>query len=178
VKDGNASSQVTLTVDNMPPHHHLASPTTDAGGAHIHTASTAPAGAHGHSTQTDGQHVHDVRDLGHTHPTTAPNTAYLTKVPQGTGVEGFALGNQDITMPPSTGANLNILGQGVTNISLMPTSSQHDHVLTPAATHTHPVTIDSGGAPHSHPITENTVGGGVPIDIRPPFMGMYLYIKT
>ena len=178
VKAGNATFQVTLSIANLPSHHHLTSPTTDAGGSHVHTATLTPAGAHTPTTQTDGQHVHDIRDLGHTHPPTTPNTAFLTKVPQGTGVEGFALGNQDITLPANTGANLNILGQGVTNISTMPTSSQHDHVMVAVPDHVHTATVASGGGLHSHPITENNVGSGTPFDIRPPFLGAFLYIKT
>jgi hypothetical protein len=177
VRFGNVAPQVQLTVANLPPHKHLVSPTTDAGGAHGHTVSQTPAGAHSHTTvQPSGAHNHSIYDPGHSHPPPPDADAYVTRTIGG-GPKRLLDGPWDVGFDPGTGVNVDVYQHGTTGIQTTTAGSNHDHPTDVQGNHTHGFAIDSGGAAHSHPISENTIGSGIPIDIRPPAMGMYLFVK-
>jgi hypothetical protein len=174
VKGGNITPFLTLGTNNMPSHHHLVSPTTGAGGSHGHTASMTPAGSHGHNTQAlQGAHTHDLYDPTHVHPPYPDSSGGPPAIPMRVfaAPSGFQLGNQPIILAPSTGA-------AATGIAVTTTGSNHIHSTDLQGQHTHTITVDQGGSSHTHPITESDVGGGQPIDVRPPFMGFFVYIKT
>lgn len=174
VKGGNVSPFVNVGINNMPPHHHLESPVTGNGGPHSHPASMTPGGSHGHNTQSlQGAHVHDINDPTHVHPPYPDGSGGPPAIPMRVfaAPAGFALGNQPIVLAPSTGA-------AATGIVVGTGGSNHIHSTDLQGSHVHTITIDSGGGVHTHPITESTVGGGQAIDIRPPFMGFFVYIKT
>ena len=177
-KFGNASAQVTLQVVNLPPHKHLVTPTALADGAHAHTVTQTPAGNHSHVTlQPSGAHTHDVYDPGHHHPTSLPqDTGFLSGRPG--APSGYAFGPNPVVLELNTGENLDQFGRGTTAIQITTAGSNHDHHTDPQGQHTHGFAIDPGGTTHTHPISENLVGSGTPIDIRPPTMGCYLYVKT
>lgn len=173
VKAGNPTALVPITTANMPPHHHLVSPTTDAGGSHAHGATATADGYHAHTTQgLQGAHVHDVYDPGHVHPP-PPGGGGPPAIPIRvfSAPAGFALGDQPIVLAPSTGA-------AATGIAITTGSSNHVHSTDLQGQHGHTISVATGGSAHSHPINESTIGGGQPLDVRPPFMGMYLYVKT
>jgi hypothetical protein len=183
-KSGAASPMVSLRVENLPPHKHLVSPTTNAGGSHDHPVTITPAGAHGHVTlQPAGAHIHEMYDPGHTHG--APlgsSTGFIctdwTGMNRVDGPFNDASHTYAVEEFKETGKNVDVFGHGTTGIQTTTASSNHDHPISSAPDHTHNITVGPGGGTHSHPITENTVGGGQPFDIRPPFMGMFLYVKT
>ena len=186
VRAGPASSMVSLSVANMPAHKHLVSPTTAAGGNHTHpSAYVQAAGGHGHTTlQPSGAHIHEMYDPGHTHG--APlgsSTGFIctdwTGMNRVDGPFNDASHTYAVEEFKETAKNVDVYGHGTTGIQTTTASSNHDHPISSVGDHTHQVVVgDASGSTHTHPITENTVGGGQPFDIRPPFMGMFLMIKT
>jgi hypothetical protein len=187
VKGGNPTTQVSIATANLPAHHHLASPTASAGGTHVHTASEDVQGAHAHTTgAVQGAHVHDITDPGHSHPSptvggTGPANAYVARTIGGSGPGGRGLnapGVGDVDFYPNTGVNVDTFGHGTGGLVITTASSNHVHSTDTQGAHTHNITIASGGGTHTHPITENDVGNNTALDVTPPFMGMYLFIKT
>lgn len=174
IKGGNPSPQVSIGVPNLPPHKHLTTPTTGGGGSHSHTASMTTDGAHAHTTLgLQGAHVHGLNDPGHVHPPYPDSSGGPPAIPIRVfaAPSGFALGNQPIILAPSTGA-------AVTGLTVTTAGSNHAHSTDTQGSHVHGITVNPFNSNHVHGITEVSVGGGVPIDIRPPFMGLFLYIKT
>jgi hypothetical protein len=182
-KFGNPTTQFTLSIANLPAHKHLASPTAGAGGTHTHTIQQQAAGGHAHTTGTmQGAHTHDIYDPGHTHPPPYGYGGYVMTDMQGTnkldGLFNDASHTFNVTPIRDTGTCTDAYGHGTTGITVTTANSNHQHTTDVQGQHTHPLSIDPGGSSHTHPITENTVGGGLPFDIRPPSFGMYLFIKT
>jgi hypothetical protein len=178
---GSSNGMLALQTTNLPPHKHLVSPTTGAGGSHTHSASSDIQGNHSHTTgNIQGAHLHGVSDPGHVHPA-APGgggpPAILTRV--FAAPAGYAQGDQPIVLTPNTGSATTGFNSGGTGGPGVNTAgSNHVHTTDVLGNHQHTITIGPGGGTHSHPITENMIGSGTPIDIRPPFIGMYLLIKT
>jgi hypothetical protein len=180
-KFGNLSPQVQIQTANLPPHKHLTSPTTAAGGSHGHTVQQAPAGAHSHLTVADGYyggaHVHGVNDPGHVHyASDEPNVGAIICTYWGgqNKLDGlFNDASHTYSVEPVNGVR-----KAVTGVSITTEASNHQHVTDTQGQHTHGFAIDPTTATHQHPIDEQVVGSGAPLDIRPPTMGMYLFVKT
>lgn len=176
IRSGQPSPSVTLTEANLPSHRHLTSPSgqMNAAGSHTHSTTVSGGGGHTHSMPSyEGQHSHGAIDLGHNHIPQYDQGGFICAVWEGHNkVDGyFNDASHTYTVEPLPYTN-----QGYANI-LIEHAGQHVHSLDTQGAHVHTVTLSADQANHTHPINELPVGSGVPIDIRPPFMGVYLYIK-
>jgi hypothetical protein len=173
---GKATAKIEIA--NLPPHKHLDSPTTEAGGDHTHLASTEDAGGHQHYTQ-DGQgiHNHEVNDPQHFHEGVDGGA--------GGGFIGAMWGGTRRLDGPFNDASHPVSVEIVANTKPSPShvtvrqgQGAHQHFTNAEPPHTHPVTIQPYNAKHTHNVTERSVGGGQDIPILPPYMAVNYLIKT
>lgn len=169
---------IPITVDNLPPHKHLDSPTTGGGGEHSHTATTRDAGGHQHYTQEgQGIHNHEINDPEHFHE----------------GVDGGAgggfigavwMGTRRLDGPfndASHPVSVEIVANTVpspSHVSVVQGQGAHQHFTNAVASHTHVVDVQPFNSQHTHPITERTIGGGQDLPILPPYMAVNYLIKV
>lgn len=178
VKGGNPSSSVVISTANMPAHRHLTSPSGQmvGAGAHGHGATLLPNGGHTHVTQPNqGSHGHDLDDPGHFHGAFEGGSGFVAAVwgapnkLDGLFNDASHTWNVDVipwTFPAKTGIR-----------TMASDAANHTHSTDNPGNHFHSLSIDQQGTNHTHIINEVTVGSGAPLDIRPPFMGVYLYVK-
>lgn len=120
--------------------------------AHNHSVSSSGSHSHSATTSANGSHTHTASTNGeHTHK-------YATRT--GTGLSG----NVAEMQTSSGGYNGNISSNG-----------NHTHTINSAGSHTHTVNITSSGS-HTH--TTNNTGGGLPLNIMPPYQTVYMWRRT
>ena len=120
--------------------------------AHNHSVSSSGSHSHSATTSANGSHTHTASTNGeHTHK-------YATRT--GTGLSG----NVAEMQTSSGGYNGNISSNG-----------NHTHTINSAGSHTHTVNITSSGS-HTH--TTNNTGGGLPLNIMPPYTTVYAWRRT
>jgi hypothetical protein len=180
VPGGNTSTKVPITIANLPAHRHLTSPSgfTQPSGSHTHTVTVAPDGVHTHrtvQTGSDGTHTHSVVDPGHLHTAPYGAGAFICTVWGAPNkLDGlFNDASHTYNVDPA-----NFTNTAKTNVYLDPSGGEHTHTTESSPSHTHAVTVNPYNSDHTHAISEVSVGGGQPFDITPPFMGMYIFVKT
>lgn len=174
---GGASS-VTLGLNQIPAHVHGTA--LQPAGAHGHTASTDRQGGHQHLTQADGgAHTHPIKDPGHAHrgadgPAGGDFLALQYVVPAKHKIDG-PVNDSSHTYTVDAVPSTNSAKTGITRTES--TGSGHQHTTDTQGTHGHTVVVVDAAA-HTHPVSENSVGGGAPINIQPPYLTVYTYIKV
>jgi hypothetical protein len=148
-------SNVTLSSSNLPSHTHTfstsASGTTGAAGGHTHSASTAIS---------DSGHIHSVSDPGHQHGVKVNRTS------KGNNATPYMLSDPDNgenfqgtrflpTTSELTGINLQSAVTGITATTSLSAIGDHQHSLS---------TSLSG--------TTDATGGGVAVNIMPPYYAL------
>ena len=173
---GNTS--VTLGLNQIPAHVHGTA--LQPGGAHGHTASTDQKGGHSHLTQADGgAHTHPIKDPGHVHvgadgPAGGAFIAAQFVTPAKHKVDG-PVNDASHTLTVDQVQSTNSAKTGI--LRTESTGSGHQHTTDTQGTHGHTVTVVDAAA-HTHGVSENSVGGGAPINIQPPYLTVYTYIKV
>ena len=144
------SATKTIAVSNMPSHNH----SVNSSGSHTHTATTSTAGNHSHtrgSMNITG--TFRSTDMGGREPAIGAFTDRIagseTKPRQGS--DGY-----DITVT-------------------MDASRTWTGSTSTAGNHNHTLTTSSAGS-HTH--TTNNTGGGVPMNIMPPYTTVYAWRRT
>lgn len=197
------SATKTIATSNLPAHNH----TVNSAGVHTHTASTASAGTHNHaasaSTANAGGHTHTVSGTtsangSHSHTRGTMNITGTLNV----GANGYYTSGAFTTSNSNYPHIDSNVGAGCLNYNFdasktwsgststapnhthtysATTSSAgvHNHTVTVSTAnngaHTHTVTVNSDGA-HTH--TTNNTGGGLPINIMPPYTTVYMWRRT
>lgn len=154
------SATKTIAVNNMPAHNH----TVNASGNHSHTATTSTAGNHSHtrgSMNITGSITSSI-DWGVLHSyrvTDALNSSGALNLSNaGTNIdwEGTAIGGKSYDI--NFDASRSWTGSTST-----------------AGNHTHTLTTNTTGS-HTH--TTNNTGGGLPLNIMPPYQTVYMWRRT
>lgn len=144
------SATKTIAVSNMPAHNH----TVNASGNHSHTATTSWAGNHSHtrgSMNITGQ---------------VPGTD------QGNNGGAFDKSNGELTSwMDFQGKN----GTKDTALWNFDASKSWTGSTSTAGNHTHTLTTTTNGN-HTH--TTNNTGGGLPLNIMPPYQTVYMWRRT
>lgn len=147
------SATKTISVDNLPAHNH----SVNASGDHNHTATTSTAGNHTHTRgnmNITGVFGSEAQPSGTTGTATVSGAFYLTNSSRGHISSGVGAGNKDYNF------NASRTWSGTTS-----TNGSHSHTLT---------TITNGN--HTH--TTNNTGGGLPLNIMPPYTTVYAWRRT
>jgi len=146
------SATKTIAVSNMPSHNHI----VNNAGNHTHTATTSSSGNHTHTTNSSGNHNHwtmnDIHTASFDRQSAGANVGYTDIY---YGDDGRYNGNWKNAITSTEGA--------------------HTHSTTNNGAHTHTLTTSSAGN-HTHTVT-NT-GGGVPLNIMPPYTTVYAWRRT
>lgn len=146
------SATKTIGETNMPPHNH----SVNSSGSHTHTATTSTAGNHTHTANSSGNHNHwTMNDI---------HTASFDRQSSNANV-----GHTDIYFGDDGRYN------GGWENAITSTAGAHTHSITNNGAHTHTLTTSSAGN-HTHTVT-NT-GGGVPLNIMPPYTTVYAWKRT
>ena len=150
------SDTKTISVNNLPAHNH----SVNASGNHNHTATTSTA----------GNHTHTRGSMNITGSFAADNTQIGTEIrgsarPPDGAFTGKQLGNYDLTSSDEGNGgrlefNASRSWSGTTS-----TNGNHTHTLT---------TTTNGN--HTH--TTNNTGGGLPLNIMPPYTTVYAWRRT
>ena len=166
------SATKTISVSNMPAHNH----SVNASGNHSHTATTSLEGNHTHTatTSTAGNHSHTRGSMN------------ITGWHDSGDSEGVSGGAFTISYRAST-YNARQQG-GATNTQVnfdasrswtgsTSTAGNHTHTLTTTTNgnHTHTLTTNTTVS-HTH--TTNNTGGGLPLNIMPPYQTVYMWRRT
>lgn len=180
---GATNGAVTIGTTNLPAHTH--SVTLGSNGPHSHDVTVASAGIHNHSINTGtGTHYHLINDPGHTHVPDGSDSAYKFAVDssQNKAAKAGAAGRLDSVHVDGSHANW-VRMQGATASSktgITTTTSEtsgHSHPVNNAGAHTHTASIASSTGTHDHQLTEQSVGGGTALNILPPYLTVYTYIR-
>ena len=145
------SATKTIAINNMPAHNH----TVNASGNHNHTATTSWAGNHSHTR----------------------GSMNITGNFGGTDVQGGYYGNGAFAI--TSRGNYNDYGGKYEsnygkNMSFDASRSWTGSTST-AGNHTHTLTTTTNGS-HTH--TTNNTGGGLPLNIMPPYQTVYMWRRT
>ena len=142
------SATKTIAVNNMPAHNH----TVNASGNHNHTATTSWAGNHSHTRGSMNI------------------TGSFTATSQGAGIS---------VSGAFTGANVGRGDDGYIDNELkrysLDASRSWTGSTSTAGNHTHTLTTTTNGN-HTH--TTNNTGGGLPLNIMPPYQTVYMWRRT
>ena len=171
------SATKTIGVNNMPSHNH----SVNSAGSHTHTASTSTAGNHNHTatTSTTGNHTHTRGNMNITGTYQADDFTNDITTPATTGAfTAFKSSRRE-----SENGKDGRYGYGISFdasrswTGATSTAGDHSHTLTTNTTgnHTHSVTVNSSGS-HTH--TTNNTGGGLPLNIMPPYQTVYMWKRT
>jgi hypothetical protein len=169
------SGSITLKEANLPSHKHGVA--TQTGGGTALSGSMSAAGGHNHAMTWSGVHGHPVTDNGHQH--------YGMDFPVNkAGVISAVWGGQNkvdaLFNDRSHTYSVELLwwtSAAFSNVTVGTAGSEHIHSLTSAGDHTHTISI-SGTSAHVHNMTENSVGSSEPVDVTPPFLSVYAYIRA
>jgi len=151
---GNATK--TIGVNNIPAHNH----TVNASGNHNHTATTSTAGNHSH-TRGSMNITGDFSGVGQKYGGTTPtvNGAFSVKNTANQPQQGVEVSN--------SGERDDWFGFDASKSWTGSTST--------AGNHTHTLTTNTTGS-HTH--TTNNTGGGLPLNIMPPYQTVYMWRRT
>lgn len=176
------SATKTIAVANIPSHNH----TVNSAGTHNHTASASQVGNHTHSvsgtTGGAGSHNHNRGNMnitgtfgtGGSSPALYRDDTSGAFYNSGTDGNKYASGNtgNDRTSMVTLDASRNWVG--TTN-----TVANHTHSISAtsggAGSHSHTITVANNGS-HTH--TTNNTGGGLPLNIMPPYQTVYMWRRT
>ena len=143
------SATKTIAVSNMPAHNH----SVNANGNHSHTATTSTAGNHSHTRGT--MNITGYHDAGDDDSSHYGGAFYFT----------FR----------STAHNQRSVG-GDTNVAVQFDASRNwTGSTSTAGNHTHTLATTTNGS-HTH--TTNNTGGGLPLNIMPPYQTVYMWRRT
>ena len=149
------SSTKTIAVSNMPPHNH----TVNASGNHYHTATTSTAGNHSHTRgnmNITGSIINtDNEPFGSADLFSTSGALSIT-------TQAYSYGSSD-------GG-----GGGVKSVNFNAANGWTGSTST-NGNHTHTVTTNTTGS-HTH--TTNNTGGGLPLNIMPPYQTVYMWRRT
>ena len=146
----------TIAVSNLPAHNH----TVNANGNHSHTATTSTAGNHSHtrgSMNITGDFSGVGQKYGEDNPTV--NGAFYVKNTVNEPQQGVLVSN--------SGERDDWFGFDASKSWSGSTST--------AGNHTHTLTTNTTGS-HTH--TTNNTGGGLPLNIMPPYQTVYMWRRT
>ena len=146
------SATKTIAVSNMPAHNH----TVNANGNHSHTATTSTAGNHSHtrgSMNITGTFDGNVND--------------------GNSAKTGAFYNTGRSFSGSDGGSGGDFGPG--GIIGFDASRSWTGSTSTNGNHTHTLTTNTTGN-HTH--TTNNTGGGLPLNIMPPYQTVYMWRRT
>lgn len=189
------------TVNSAGEHTHTAS--TGSAGVHNHSASSASAGVHTHSLSgtsgAAGSHSHTRGSMNIT-GTIKNNdnfgviTSQGTETSSATGAFGLNAAPKNADNEPDrydghsydinfdasrswTGSTSTAPNHTHTIAGTAVSAGAHTHGITVnnSGAHTHTVTVNSNGS-HTH--TTNNTGGGVPLNIMPPYTTVYMWKRT
>lgn len=150
------SATKTIAVNNMPAHNH----SVNASGNHSHTATTSTAGNHTHTRGTmniKGSFMAD--DFVDNRQPPVTSGAITTKA--------YSSGWREAE--DGTGATCYSLEFDASRTGAWTGSTST------AGNHTHTLTITTNGN-HTH--TTNNTGGGLPLNIMPPYQTVYMWRRT
>ena len=153
------SATKTIAVNNIPAHNH----TVNASGNHNHTATTSTAGNHSHtrgSMNITGKIDASGRGMG--------NESFGETYPTVSGAFSAIYGTQYAT------EDGNVQGRMMRGFSFDASESWTGSTST-AGNHTHTLTTSTAGS-HTH--TTNNTGGGLPLNIMPPYQTVYMWRRT
>lgn len=142
------SATKTIAVSNMPSHNH----SVNSSGSHTHTATTSSAGAHTHTRGT--MNITGYHDGADDDPSYYGGAFYFSSR-SSTYNDRKAGGSANVTV--HFDASKSWTGATSSN-----------------GAHTHTVSLSGGN--HTH--TTNNVGGGVPLNIMPPYTTVYAWRRT
>lgn len=146
----------TIAVSNLPAHNH----TVNANGNHSHTATTSTAGNHSH-TRGSMNITGGFSGVGEKYAG-VPNT-----------VSGaFYVANTSAN--PTQGVEIKNDGDRDDYFGFDASKSWTGSTST-AGNHTHTLTTNTTGS-HTH--TTNNTGGGLPLNIMPPYQTVYMWRRT
>ena len=150
------SATKTIGVNNMPAHNH----TVNASGNHSHTATTSTAGNHSH-TRGSMNITGGFSGVGEKYAG-VPNT-----------VRGaFYVANTSAN--PTQGVEIKNDGDRDDYFGFDASKSWTGSTST-AGNHTHTLTTTTNG---NHTRTTNNTGGGLPLNIMPPYQTVYMWRRT
>lgn len=154
-KTTGGSATKTIAVNNMPAHNH----TVNASGNHSHTATTSTAGNHTHtrgSMNITGSFMANDFVDDRAQPVTSgaiTSKAYPS---------GWRESND---------------GERTRSFGLeFDASRSWEGSTSTAGSHTHTLTMDDTTGSHTH--TTNNTGGGLPLNIMPPYQTVYMWRRT
>lgn len=154
------SATKTISVTNMPSHNH----SVNSSGSHTHSATTSTAGNHTHtrgSMNITGSLVNASADdemFTYADSVSASGALYMNNYRTDKGGVGS----------PTTGAGYNGISFDASRAGAWTGSTST------AGNHSHTVSLSGGN--HTH--TTNNVGGGVPLNIMPPYTTVYAWRRT
>ena len=148
------SATKTISVSNMPAHNH----SVNASGNHSHTATTSTAGNHSHTRGS--MNIVGTFGTGSDTPSLYRDDTSGAFYNSGTNGNKYASGNTD--------------NDRTSKITLDATRSWTGSTST-AGNHTHTLTTTTNGS-HTH--TTNNTGGGLPLNIMPPYQTVYMWRRT
>ena len=142
------SATKTIAVNNMPAHNH----SVNASGNHSHTATTSTAGNHTHTR----------------------GSMNITGWFDGEDAEYASGGAFYMSNRPSTNNQRYQGGENNTQVNFDASRSWSGATST-NGNHTHTLTTTTSGS-HTH--TTNNTGGGLPLNIMPPYQTVYMWRRT
>ena len=148
------SATKTIGVNNIPAHNH----TVNANGNHYHTATTSTAGNHAHG----GGSLNVTGTFG-----TGGNTPSLYR-----GDTSGVFSNVGVNGNRYASGNTN---NDRTSMIRLSTANKWSGSTSTAGNHTHTLTTTTNGN-HTH--TTNNTGGGLPLNIMPPYQTVYMWRRT
>lgn len=145
------SATKTISVNNMPAHNH----SVNASGNHNHTATTS----------TTGNHTHTRGNMNITGTYAADDLSNDSTVPTVTGAfTSFKSTRRDAENGSKQGYGIGF-----------DASKSWTGVTSTAGNHSHTLTTNTTGN-HTH--TTNNTGGGLPLNIMPPYKTVYMWRRT
>lgn len=165
--------KVTLTAGQVPRHKHNVK-TVIAGGGPV-SGKTAPGGRHIH-TVSGGQHFHLISDPGHRHHGgDYPFGSFIALAWGGNNKIDALFNDRNHTYSVEA---CEWVAPETTGITRTEMSDSHPHDISEASPieHDHAILVDPQPA-HEHPTTEDFFGGTDAIDITPPFITLFVYIR-
>lgn len=171
------STTISVLLANMPRHGHNVA--LSPGGSHTPSGRTRRNGQHGH-VATGGRHPHDVYEEPHRHNGMDNGINGMRGAVVGLQWGGqnkidayfndrshtYSVEAMDWTMPATT--NLEVLASP---------SSDHGHAIEENGDHDHVVDFDAV-PDHPHSLTQQDAGSGTPIEYRPAYMTVYVYVRA
>jgi microcystin-dependent protein len=155
------SATKTISVNNLPAHNH----SVNASGNHNHTATTSTAGNHTHTRGSMDITGTIVNSGG------ALNQAFGETFQSSTSISGAFTGRWKTQAPTADGEGTASMLAGFDFTA----SRSWSGTTSTNGNHTHTLTTTTNGN-HTH--TTNNTGGGLPLNIMPPYTTVYAWRRT